>query len=1465
MRLPWAPKGLRLAPESDSGLSNADGITNSNSLFMVGTAEAGATVKLFNDDRTLLGQGQADATGNWRVGITPALTDNTYRLTATATNLIGKSAASEGFNLTIDRTNPIVTLATPLGGSTITPNTRLNGTVNGTGSAGATLTYRFGTGTTTALQTPANGLFNSVLTLTSGLSGPQALVLSATDVAGNQSAPLNYSVTVNSTNTTPDVPVVVADLTQDTGVSRTDRLTTDASISGVVSARNRIVGLQGALVVPSVLVAGGVADPVGSKPFQDITATIDSAGNFTLSQAQLVDLYGSDLADGTYALKLRAVDELGNFSPEMRVTFTFDLTAPTQDITSLIDGITWIDGEVLAGSVSDGTGTGVNQTAYRFWQTGSSGAGSGDQMVTVSQTGTFNQTLGEIKNLAAGVYDFSVTSSDLAGNQRSQTFRFLKSDDRPIVDQDTYVLGSGEVRGQDLNTSASVAARPTGNWGYFGPTTSGGYGWGTYSTDSGSNSAPSWHSTSSPDSPAYIGTGYDLEYIDAVKKIVDYGTGAISQHPLTVNKKAALQTRQEVLNAIADRLNVLSRRDGMPLNDKTFFDQMKGVMQDIFATAYNSLDVAEKSPLNGLIERSAGSAGFVLAQDLVKGSTAVSVQVFQATLLAAFNEVLYGNPISATPEAHSALLKAALELGQTYAKLAPSRETGTVLASDADFGFLDMLWRAQQPGGAGNLSVKEQLDQGVKALGRLLSGVSGVSDPINTLKFLNNLLNAAANSVSLNEVRIASNGGVLDLRGDAHSAGFIRELIKLGFEVAKVNPTVTTTGGAVISEFLNTLLRGGDERQAQGGLNQFFEGLNGTSDRIKLLGFGDRLLQATQALQSPIRDARILSELLQLGGAYAGLEPTKNGQLNFFLDDIWKMTSSSSTSSLEEFLQPLDTTSINKALEFSSKLLKALKSVPAAQPFIKDPAFLKQYVYLARDYVRLKPDVSALNETKNSLDLLYAAKNPQDIAVAAQKLQQETLQFLESSSIGGSEDSALSNRPFIATDDESLNLKRILTSGISRYNIPEYSVYNVVRYDQNPSQEVVIVNANDGSEYGSLAYNRIYSIGTQLSYTLSSGYTHSHVYLFRNGELYYYIEGTPLTIQPGDKLLVENRFAVQPDKGAQLSTTDQAQIKSGLEHISQFYEPLGRFVAGAVYQWAYDLGESGRGILSLMPDWRKLDLSVEADLPKDPAFVAGRLLGDGVGAITGLLGVVSGGSAVAGGGLLCIAGIGCLAGAPAVAAGAALFVAGAVTLKEALENALQNASVLLSSGLNVFYGKDSSGAGSGSPLTPSRKSIQNLVKNNIGTKVDEAYAIEDVSRRASTKMGKKTGTVIGEDPIRSFLGVEKDPITNKTPRMPEAIIEKRNGTFTAVEVKNMKEPIIGEVIDKFSKVTDLMKKNRSKIVSEHILYLNKDKFARFDDALYSVGKGNLLHYNGKLYQLPSGQSIQIKFTDFVGR
>lgn len=420
-----------------------------------------------------------------------------------------------------------------------------------------------------------------------------------------------------------------------------------------------------------------------------------------------------------------------------------------------------------------------------------------------------------------------------------------------------------------------------------------------------------------------------------------------------------------------------------------------------------------------MLEHNAVAAGYGLAQDVVSSSTAVSVQVFQSTLLAAFNEALYGKAISFTPEVQQTLLKVALELGQTYAKLAPSPDTSAIPTSDRDFGFLDILWRAQQPGTTGMLpdrdTIAAQLDQGVKALGRLLNGVS---DPVATLKFLNNLLSAAANSVSLNEVRVASNGRGFDPRGDVRSPQFIYELIKFGFEVAKVNPTVTTTGEAVVSEFLNTLWRGGDERKGQAGLNQFFEGVKGTSDRIKLLGFGDRLMDAAQLmsgqdLQSQKKDARFLSQLLNLGSSYAALNPMVNQEKGFFLNTLWRdwyqsevvtgvtLNTRTAASELEIFLNGFSAEQSRlEMLRLGRKMLSAFDKISDSrlQRDFRNAQFLGGMLELANDHIWLSRNAwSEISETESDLTNSFltnirGAESKQEIEIAATKFQNLLLQ-----------------------------------------------------------------------------------------------------------------------------------------------------------------------------------------------------------------------------------------------------------------------------------------------------------------------------------------------------------------------------------------------------------------------------------------------------------------------------------------
>ena len=69
-----------------------DGITNDNTLTLSGTAEANATVKVF-DGATLLGSVVANASGAWSY-TTAALANGSHSLTATATDAAGNTGAA---------------------------------------------------------------------------------------------------------------------------------------------------------------------------------------------------------------------------------------------------------------------------------------------------------------------------------------------------------------------------------------------------------------------------------------------------------------------------------------------------------------------------------------------------------------------------------------------------------------------------------------------------------------------------------------------------------------------------------------------------------------------------------------------------------------------------------------------------------------------------------------------------------------------------------------------------------------------------------------------------------------------------------------------------------------------------------------------------------------------------------------------------------------------------------------------------------------------------------------------------------------------------------------------------------------------------------------------------------------------------------------------------------------------------
>ncbi|WNZ24517.1 hypothetical protein HJG54_17760 [Leptolyngbya sp. NK1-12] len=222
-------------------------------------------------------------------------------------------------------------------------------------------------------------------------------------------------------------------------------------------------------------------------------------------------------------------------------------------------------------------------------------------------------------------------------------------------------------------------------------------------------------------------------------------------------------------------------------------------------------------------------------------------------------------------------------MGRTYAALNSTKALDTDTTTTPD--FLDSLWRAQLPTDPSTpkpyQEIRAELQRGMTALDTLLDGVE---DPLGALRFVHNLVQAATNVESL------SDEGTLD-------AQFLRELVAFGFEYAKLNPASLPNTGEETDAFLATLWQEASDytpsmRKAIGTISDLFEAQDSPEKRIKLLQFATSLLKTAKlvpALQAQIHDPKLLSAIVEMGGAYAALNPTNAPSSNneFFLSTLF--------------------------------------------------------------------------------------------------------------------------------------------------------------------------------------------------------------------------------------------------------------------------------------------------------------------------------------------------------------------------------------------------------------------------------------------------------------------------------------------------------------------------------------------------------------------------------------------------
>lgn len=226
-------------------------VTNDAQPTLNGTAQAGATVSIYNNG-ALLGTTTANASGNWSFTPTGNLTEGSHAFTATATNANGTGSVSTAATVIVDTLAP----GTPSGtlsadGGSLSGQAEANGTVTVTLAGGVTLTTTAG----------SNGAWS--LTLPTKQIEGQLINVTATDAAGNASGTLGI--------TAPILPLAARD----------NITSLDLTSTAVTSTQN--YSDYGLLLVGAL---GNVASVLGNDTAQvEFTIAEGGTGDVTIDAA----------------------------------------------------------------------------------------------------------------------------------------------------------------------------------------------------------------------------------------------------------------------------------------------------------------------------------------------------------------------------------------------------------------------------------------------------------------------------------------------------------------------------------------------------------------------------------------------------------------------------------------------------------------------------------------------------------------------------------------------------------------------------------------------------------------------------------------------------------------------------------------------------------------------------------------------------------------------------------------------------------------------------------------------------------------------------------------------------------------------------------------------------------------------------------------------------------------------------
>ncbi|MBI5656087.1 MAG: right-handed parallel beta-helix repeat-containing protein [Geobacter sp.] len=467
-----APSTPDLAAASDSGSSSTDNITSVTTPTITGTAEADATVTLYDTDGTTV-LGSATATGgNWSI-TSSALSAGAHTLTAKATDTAGNtSAASSGLSLTIDTTGPATTVATAAFSAdtgtsatdfiTNTAAQTISGTLSANLAAGEMVEVSLDNGSTWTAATATAG--QSTWSLAGQtLIASNTLKVRVADTAGNIGTVYSQAYLLDQAAPTITSVGVPADATYAAGqnldftVNFSTNVTvtgTDSTLSLTIGAVSRPAAYQSksaTSITYRYTVQGGDIDnngiTVGTLTLNTTTIQ-DTAGNSAILTLNSVGSTTGVLVDtltptATAATSIIATGFIANWGGVTGATGYYLDVATDSGFTSLVTGYSNLD----AGNVTSLSVTGLTAgTPYFYRVRAYSSAGTGDSSNTIALTTattrivitTSDSGAGSLRQIVADANPGDIIAFDSSLDGQVVT---IASD--LIIDKDLTISGPG--------------------------------------------------------------------------------------------------------------------------------------------------------------------------------------------------------------------------------------------------------------------------------------------------------------------------------------------------------------------------------------------------------------------------------------------------------------------------------------------------------------------------------------------------------------------------------------------------------------------------------------------------------------------------------------------------------------------------------------------------------------------------------------------------------------------------------------------------------------------------------------------------------------------------------------------------------------------------------------------------------------------------------------------------------------